>query len=104
VARTGLDQWPLAGLGEIELRDLGQGGDIGQKEPAVLPLNEPPPRTALQRLIGVHEGKPKRIGQILLGEGEPHAAFVDEADIVGADIKIQEVVGAPLFRAPSTET
>ena len=48
----------------------------------------------------MHEGKPKRIGQILLGKGEPHAAFVDAADIVGADIKIQEIVGGPLFRGP----
>lgn len=50
MSRIGLDQRPLAGLVEIEFRDLGQGGDIGRKEPAVLPLNEPPPRKALQRL------------------------------------------------------
>jgi hypothetical protein len=55
VARTGLDQWPLTRLVEIELRDLGQGGNIGWKEPAVLPLDEPPPRQArlIQLVVGI---------------------------------------------------
>jgi MFS transporter, DHA2 family, multidrug resistance protein len=33
---------------------------------------------------------------MLLREGEPHAAFVAEADIAGADIEIRQVVGGPL--------